>query len=106
MKREDYLREKYTWSGDQIQMVDPSSSPKPGKPRNEGVGSMIVEYLSVSTGGLLDTITVPPDGPLEYATGAARAQVESIERLAGSRAALVEALRSWSNGYVQLRERA
>lgn len=67
---------------------------------------MIVEYLSLSTGDLLDTITVPPDdGPFAYATGKARGQVETLERLTDSRAALVEALHSWSNGYVQLRER-
>lgn len=67
---------------------------------------MIVEYVSVKTGRVLDTVTVPAGDALPtYATGVARPQVETIMRVTKTRPAAIEALRSWSNGYVLTREK-
>jgi len=66
---------------------------------------MIAEYVSAASGKVLDVITIPEDGPIAYANGAARARVETFERVAQDRAALIEIVRSWSNGYFLLREK-
>ena len=65
---------------------------------------MKVEYVVVDTGEILDVVTVPESGPLEYRTGAASDRIRTIERVVGSRDKLIAALRGWTNGYVQLRE--
>ena len=65
---------------------------------------MILEYVSIGTGKVLDTVTVPDDDrPIEYATGGARSQIAAIQRVVKDRAELIAALDGWTNGYVQLR---
>ncbi|GLH97354.1 hypothetical protein [Phytohabitans aurantiacus] len=63
---------------------------------------MIIEYVSVRSGKVLDRITVDGD-EISYETGKARQVVEDVTRHLPTTTPVAEALRSWSNGYTQLR---
>lgn len=54
---------------------------------------------------LADTFTLHDDGTVTYEHGRARATVDTMTRRCGSLATAVDALRSWSNGYVATAER-
>lgn len=67
-----------------------------------------IDFYDVDRDGnhtLADTFTVHDDGSVTYEHGRARATIETMTRRYGSLTAAVEALRSWSNGYVATRER-
>lgn len=59
---------------------------------------MRLEYYVVKTGAVLDTVTVGAGSELRYDNGIARAVVEGVRRRGG-----LDALPSWTNGYVALR---
>lgn len=59
--------------------------------------------MAVSSGALLDVITVSGD-VVTYETGKARPMVENQVVAGRSLLEVVEGLRSWSNGYVLTRE--
>ena len=63
---------------------------------------MVIEYVAVDTGTVLDTVTFAVGG-VTYATGKAYGLVEAtVANLGAERGA--QALRSWSNGYMLTRE--
>lgn len=64
---------------------------------------MRIEYVSVASGDVLDTITVFGT-VVTYQTGKARPMVDNQVAAGRSLADVVEGLRSWSNGYVLTRE--
>jgi hypothetical protein len=64
---------------------------------------MTIEYVSVGSGAVLDRITLV-DGELTYETGKARSMVENRMVRGETPEAIIESLRSWSNGYVLTRE--
>lgn len=67
-----------------------------------------IDFYDVDFDGersLADTFTVDDDGTLTFEHGRARATVDTMTRRCGSLAAAVDALRSWSNGYVATAER-
>lgn len=64
---------------------------------------MIIEYVSVRTDQVLDRITLV-DGEVGYETGKARPLVENRVVKGEDPAAIMDSLRSWSNGYVLTRE--
>lgn len=69
---------------------------------------MILHYVDLSDGSLIDTITLGEDGALHYATGDAREMVEGWARRNPELdpAGVLGLLTGWSNGYVVMRPAA
>jgi hypothetical protein len=63
---------------------------------------VIFEYVSVSSGQVLDVITATGPDDIAYETGRARDVVETLARHTTPEL-LLGVLGDWSNGYVQLR---
>jgi hypothetical protein len=64
-----------------------------------------LDYVEVSTGALLDTVTLVDDR-LSYATGTAEQMFLTYQNRFGWSAAMAyDELAGWSNGYVALRPR-
>jgi hypothetical protein len=61
--------------------------------------TVVLEYVVVATGEVLDTITIEPGVEAVYATGVARAQLNTLR----GRIENISALVSWTNGYVAFR---
>lgn len=65
---------------------------------------MILHYVDLSDGSLIDTITLDGDGALHYATGDAQEMVEGWMRNLGITAGeALQQLNGWSNGYAVMR---
>lgn len=64
---------------------------------------MKLEYVSVKSGAVLDTITVNGDD-ISYDTGLAEDVMRAPIKRYGSVRKAVQGMKSWSNGYVRLRE--
>ena len=67
---------------------------------------MTLDYVEVSTGDVLDSITLDGD-QLVYTTGAARQMFETrMDRFGWTARRTIGELSGWSNGYAALRPRA